>query len=201
AFLAGYAAAAASETGTLGTFGGVNIPTVSIFMDGFLAGANYYNAETGGDVSVLGWDGAEGSFIGNFEDQTAGQNTTQGFLDQGADIVMPVAGPVGLGAASAIQSSGDAWLIGVDSDWTESAPQYADIVFTSVLKQISNAVFDTIENSMDGFSNAPYVGTLENEGVGVADFAGGTVDDETLAAIEEIRAGIIAGEIEPSTAG
>ncbi|MFW7414400.1 BMP family lipoprotein [Demequina sp. SO4-18] len=201
AFLAGYAAAATSESGTLGTFGGVNIPTVSIFMDGFLAGANYYNEETGGDVSVLGWDGSEGSFSGDFEDQTQGQNITQGFLDQGADIVMPVAGPVGLGAASAIQSAGDAWMIGVDSDWTESAPEYADIIFTSVLKQISNAVFDTIETSIDGFSNEPYVGTLENEGVGVADFADGTVDEETLAAIEEIRAGIIAGEIAAGTAG
>jgi basic membrane protein A len=114
---------------------------------------------------------------------------------------MPVAGPVGLGAASAIQSNGNAWMIGVDSDWTESAPEYADVIFTSVLKQISNAVYDTIETSISGFSNAPYVGTLENEGVGVADFAGGTVDDETLAAIQELRAGIIAGEIEPSTAG
>lgn len=201
AFLAGYAAASVTSTGTLGTFGGINIPTVSIFMDGFLAGANYYNEQTGSDVTVLGWDGSEGSFVGNFEDQPAGQNITQGFLDQGADIIMPVAGPVGLGAASAIQSADNAWMIGVDSDWTQSAPEYADIMFTSVLKQISNAVFDTIEQSIDGFSNEPYVGTLENEGVGVAPFAEGTVSEETLAAIEEIRAGIIAGEIEPSTAG
>src|SRR5690554_1515446 len=156
AFLAGYASASVSETGTLGTFGGMNIPTVSIFMDGFLAGANHYNEVKGADVSVLGWDGSEGSFVGNFEDQPAGQNTTQGFLDQGADIVMPVAGPVGLGAASAIQSADGAWMVGVDSNWAESAPNYADIMFTSVMKQISNAVFDTIEASMTEFSNEPY---------------------------------------------
>ncbi|WP_062379925.1 BMP family lipoprotein [Demequina pelophila] len=201
AFLAGYAAAAASGSGTVGTFGGMNIPTVTIFMDGYLAGVNYYNEENGTDVTVLGWDGADGSFTGDFSDQSKGQNTTQGFLDQGADIVMPVAGPVGLGAASAIQSAGGAWLIGVDSDWTESAPEYADIVFTSVLKNISNAVFDTIEATMAEWSNEPYLGTLENEGVGVADFAEGTVSDEVLAALEEIKAGIIAGDIEPSTAG
>lgn len=201
AFLAGYAAASATETGTIGTFGGMEIPTVTVFMDGFLAGANYFNEETGGDVSVLGWDGSGGSFVGNFSDQPAGQNITQGFLDQGADIVMPVAGPVGLGSASAIQSAGNAWMIGVDSDWTESASQYADVMFTSVLKQISNAVFDTIATSVDGFENSPYVGTLENEGVGVAEFAEGTVSDEVLAAIEEIRQGIIAGDISPSTAG
>lgn len=202
AFLAGYAAASVTETGTLGTFGGMNIPTVSIFMDGFLAGANYYNDAKGADVTVLGWDGAEGSFVGNFEDQPAGQNQAQGFLDQGADIVMPVAGPVGLGAASAIQSAGgSAWMIGVDSDWSQSAPNYADIMFTSVMKQIENAVFDTIEASMTEFSNEPYVGTLENEGVGLAPFAEGTVSDETLAELEAIRDGIIAGDIAPGTAG
>lgn len=202
AFLAGYAAADASGTGTIGTFGGINIPTVSIFMDGYLAGVNYYNEANGTDVNVLGWDGSDGQFSGDFEDQTQGANITQTFLDQGADIIMPVAGPVGLGAASTIQSDGNSWLIGVDSDWTESAPDYAGIVFTSVLKNIANSVFDTIEESLNaGFSNAPYVGTLENEGVGVAPFADGTVSDEALAALEEITAGIIAGDIEPSTAG
>ncbi|WP_084039407.1 BMP family protein [Demequina sp. NBRC 110053] len=201
AFLAGYAAASATQTGTLGTFGGINIPTVSIFMDGFLAGANYYNEQNGADVTVLGWDGADGSFTGDFENQANGQNTAQGFLDQGADIVMPVAGPVGLGAAQAVQAAGDAWLIGVDSDWTQSAPDYADVIFTSVLKNIGNSVFDTIEASMTEYTNEPYVGTLENSGVGVADFAEGTVSDEVVSELETIAAAIMNGEIEPSTAG
>ncbi|GIG53550.1 BMP family lipoprotein [Demequina activiva] len=201
AFLAGYAAAGTSSTGTISTFGGINIPTVSIFMDGFLAGANYYNEETGGDVTVLGWDGTDGSFTGDFDNQTNGQNTAQGFLDQGADIVMPVAGPVGLGAAQAVQSAGDAWLIGVDSDWTQSAPDYADVVLTSVLKNIGNSVFDTIEASITEFSNEPYVGTLENEGVGIADFPEGIVPEDVAGALDGLREGIISGEIEPSTAG
>ncbi len=202
AFLAGYAAAAVSESGTIGTFGGMDIPTVSIFMDGMLAGANYYNEQNSADVTVLGWDGSGGSFVGDFSDQPAGQNITQGFLDQGADIVMPVAGPVGLGAASAIQSAGGgAWMIGVDSDWSESAPQYADIMFTSVMKQISNAVFDTIQQSMTDFSNEPYIGTLENEGVGLAPFAEGTVSAELQAELDQIRDGIIAGDIAPGTDG
>ncbi|MDE0572659.1 BMP family ABC transporter substrate-binding protein [Demequina sp. B12] len=197
AFLAGYAAASATGSGTVGTFGGLEIPSVTIFMNGYAAGVEYYNENAGGDVQVLGLD----SFSGGFEDQTQGQNITQGFLDQGADIVMPVAGPVGLGAASAIQSAGDAWLIGVDSDWTQTAPDYADIVFTSVLKNIANSVFDTIDETVNsGFSTDPYLGTLENEGVGVSDFADGTVSDEVLAELDTIREGIIAGDIEPSLA-
>src|SRR5690606_35231994 len=35
AFLAGYVAAGFTETGTVGTWGGLKIPTVTIFMDGF----------------------------------------------------------------------------------------------------------------------------------------------------------------------
>jgi hypothetical protein len=106
AFLAGYAAAGMTETGTVGTWGGVNIPPVSIFMDGFLAGVNHYNAEKGTDVEVLGWDGADGVFIGSFEAADLGNAGTAEMLQNGADIILPVAGPAGLGAATAIQDFG-----------------------------------------------------------------------------------------------
>jgi basic membrane protein A len=201
AFLAGYAAASSTQTGTVATFGGVNIPPVTVFMDGFLAGVNYFNSETGGTVNVLGWDGTDGSFTGDFDDQTKGQNVTQGFIDQGADIVLPVAGPVGLGAAAAAQAAGDVWIIGVDSDWSQTAPEYADIVLTSIMKNMGPAVFTVVEDSAvgAGFNNEPYFGTLENNGVGIADFneAAG-VSAETAATLETIRAGIIDGSIATS---
>ena len=101
AFLAGYLAAGSTETGKVGTFGGINIPTVTIFMDGFLAGVNQYNADNGTEVEVLGWDGSDGLFTGDFEDQDKGKQTTKSLIDEGADIVMPVAGPVGLGSVEA----------------------------------------------------------------------------------------------------
>ncbi len=149
AFLAGYAAAGSTKTGTVATFGGVNIPTVTIFMDGFLAGVNYFNTDTGGSVKVLGWDGKNGPFTGDFDDQTKGQTLAQGFIDQGADIIMPVAGPVGLGAAAAAQAAGNMWIVGVDSDWTLTT-DYADIILTSVLKNIGPAVYDVVEEAATG---------------------------------------------------
>lgn len=199
AFLAGYAAAATTKTGTVATFGGMQIPSVTIFMDGFLSGVEYYNEENGTDVNVLGWDGENGSFTGNFDDQTQGQSVTQGFIDNGADIIMPVAGPVGLGAAAAAQAAGDVWIIGVDSDWVQTAPEYADIVLTSVMKKIGAAVYDVVEGAAvgDGFDATPYVGTLENDGVGLADFYEAPVTDEVKAKLDELKAGIIAGDIEP----
>jgi basic membrane protein A len=196
AFLAGYAAAASTQTGIVATFGGVNIPPVTIFMNGYLAGVNYYNAENGTDVKVLGWDGTNGSFTEDFEDLTKGQNLAQGFIDQGADIIMPVAGPVGLGAAAAAKEAGNVWIIGVDSDWMQTATGYEDIILTSVMKNMGPAVYDVVSEAAvgAGFTNELYVGTLENEGVGLGPTAA-NVPADAIAKLEEIKAGIIDGSI------
>ncbi len=200
AFLAGYLAAGMSETGTVATFGGIKIPPVTVFMDGFVDGVAYYNTEKGTAVTVLGWDKAtqEGTFTGDFEDQNKGRTSTENFISAGADIILPVAGPVGLGAAAAAQDSGAASIIWVDSDGYEAAPDYADVFLTTVLKNIDAAVFDVTEAASTGdFDGAPYVGTLENGGVGLApyhDFED-AVPDELKTEIEELQAAIIAGEV------
>jgi basic membrane protein A len=198
AFLAGYAAAAATKTGIVGTFGGLQIPTVTVFMDGFALGVQYYNEKNGTDVQVLGWDPAtqEGLFAGNFESTDDGRTLGQTLLDEGADIIMPVAGPVGLGTAAAVQEHGNAWIIGVDYDWTVSADQYKDIILTSVLKAMDTAVLEASRNVNDGtFAGGTYVGTLENGGVGLAELPAGAVSDTVLADLETIKADIIAGTI------
>ena len=198
AFLAGYAAAGTTQTGTVATFGGANIPPVTVFMDGFLRGVNYYNDQNGTSVKVLGWDGSDGSFTGDFDDQTKGQNLAKGFIDQGADIILPVAGPVGLGAAAAAKTAGNTWIIGVDSDWTKTT-DYADIILTSIMKNMGPAVYDVVDTSAvgSGFDNTPYIGTLENGGVGIAAFTG-PVPAEVASALDGIKAGIIDGSIPTS---
>src|SRR3990170_3433687 len=102
AFLAGYVAAATTQTGTVGTFGGIQIPPVTVFMDGFALGVDYYNQQKGTNVEVLGWDPATqtGLFTGNFESTDDGRLMGETLMDEGADIIMPVAGPVGLGTAA-----------------------------------------------------------------------------------------------------
>lgn len=199
-FLAGYLAAGMTETGKVATFGGINIPTVSIFMDGFVDGVAQYNEAKGTNVEVLGWDkeAQNGSFTGDFTNQANGQNLTNNFIQQGADIVMPVAGPVGLGAAAAAQEAGNVKIIWVDSDGYESASQYAPLFLTSVIKEIDNAVLTATTEAVEGnYTSDPYVGTLENEGVSIApyhDFED-QVPEELKAEIEELRQQIIDGEI------
>ncbi len=198
AFLAGYVSAGMSETGAIGTYGGINIPTVSIFMDGYLAGANYYNEQNDADVNVLGWDGSDGQFTGDFEDQTKGRNITEQLLQNGADIIMPVAGPVGQGTGAALQAAGEGMMVWVDTDGFESVPQFSDLILTSVMKNMDVAVFDTIQNGVnDSFEGGLYVGTLENEGVAIAPFHEfeDDVPQELKDQLDPIREQIIAGEL------
>jgi basic membrane protein A len=199
-FLAGYLAAGYSKTGTVATFGGQNIPSVSIFMDGFVDGVAKYNEDNGASVQVLGWDKAaqNGTFTGDFSDQSKGQNTTTNFIDQGADVIMPVAGPVGLGAAAAAQESGKASIIWVDADGYETNPQYQAVMLTSVMKEIGQAVFDTIEGAEAGeFSSDPYIGTLENGGVGLAPYHDfdSQIPDDLKTKVEDLKAQIISGDL------
>ncbi len=204
AFLAGYLAAGMTETGTVGTYGGIAFPTVTIFMDGFLAGVRHHNAENGTDVNVLGWDGENGQFTGNFESQDDGRNVTDQMLAEGADIIMPVAGPVGLGSAAALQeSAADDMLIWVDSDGYESAADYGELMLTSVQKKMDVAVLDTVgQVANDAWEGGLYVGTLENDGVGIAPFHDfeDAVPDELKTQLETLREGIIAGDISTKSA-
>jgi basic membrane protein A and related proteins len=204
AYLAGYVAAAQTKTGTVATFGGMKIPTVTIFMEGFAQGVAKYNEAKGKDVKLLGWDSAkqDGTFTGDFEKQDKGKQVTQTFLDQGADIVMPVAGPVGKGAAAAVKEANaagkDAALVWVDSDGYNSASQYKELMLTSVMKAMDTSVEDVTKQASEGkFSNEAYVGTLANGGVSIAPFHDfdSKVSDETKKEVEDLKQQIIDGKI------
>jgi basic membrane protein A and related proteins len=198
--LAGYLAAGMSETGIVGTFGGVEIGPVTDFMVGFEAGVNYYNDQRGAQVDLLGWDSAsgEGTFTGDFENQDNGRQTAEALMQEGADVIFPVAGPVGLGAMAAVQDSGSALYIGVDVDQAISVPEFEDIMLSSVLKRIDNAVFAAVEDAMDGaFEESLYVGTLENEGVGLAEYHTfeGEVPEDLTSEIEALQEALIDGSV------
>lgn len=201
AFLAGYAAAGYTKSGTVATYGGADIPTVTIFMDGFAKGVEYHNQQKGTAVKVLGWDpaAATGEFVGDFTNQVRAQQIAEGFLSQGADVILPVGGPLYQGGAEAIRAAGNtAVMLGVDSDLAVADPQYADIIFVSIMKGLDVTVFDAIQSAVNGeFKAGVYTGTLENDGVGLSGFgefesqlAPGTLDE-----LDQIKADIISGKI------
>ncbi|MGB1249158.1 MAG: extracellular solute-binding protein [Candidatus Promineifilaceae bacterium] len=172
AFLAGMIAADSSETGIVGVYGGINIPPVTDFMDGFVLGVAYYNELNGTEIEVLGWDieDQDGLFIGNFESTDDGRTTAESLMDEGADVIFPLAGAAGLGSGAAIMERGNAWMIGADTDWRVSAPEFADITLTSTLKRMDISMVDVaMMVATDSFEGGLYVGTLENGGVGITD--------------------------------
>ena len=196
AFLAGYAAAASTQTGKVATFGGIQIPTVTIFMKGFEAGVNHYNQSMGANVEVLGWNTADdaGSFTGNFESLDDGRSFAEAFVQEGADIIMPVAGPVGLGSAAYCKETGSCMIVGVDTDWTVSASEYTDVILTSVLKNMNVAVFTAVKAAKEGtFAGGIYTGTLADDGVGIASVKGAS--SELNATLDSLKNDIISGAI------
>lgn len=201
AFLAGYAAADYSTSGVVGTFGGMSIPPITTFMDGFVDGVEYYNQQTGKSVKTLGWDqaGQTGSFTGGFSAGVDAKAVAQGLIDQGADVLLPVGGPIYQSAGEAIFDSGkDIALIGVDTDLTVTDPKFAELALTSILKQIETGVTEAVEASADGtFTNQAYIGTLENKGVGLAPFHSfeSKVSPDLQSRLDTITKGIIDGSI------
>jgi basic membrane protein A and related proteins len=207
-FLGGYLAAGMSKSGKVATFGGMQLPTVTIYMDGFWDGVQYYNAKHKTNVQVLGWNEAtqKGSFTGDFTNQTKGQTTTQTFISEGADIIFPVAGNVGLGAAKAVQNAdnagGNVNMLWVDTDGCISAAQYCKYFISSVTKGIQAAVKTAVLSAQGGsFKGGDYIGTLANGGVVLSpfhDFAS-KVPSALQAELKTVQAGIESGSIQTAT--
>jgi basic membrane protein A len=207
-FLGGYLAAGMSKTGKVATFGGAQYPTVTIYMDGFWDGVQYYNSKHGTKVQVLGWDEQtqKGSFTGDFTNETKGQTTTQTFISEGADIIFPVAGNVGLGAAKAVQQAdaqgGNVNMLWVDTDGCISDAQYCKYFISSVTKGIQASVKAGVLSAASGsFKGGDYVGTLANGGLVLSpfhDFAS-KVPASLQSELKTIQAGIENGSIKTPT--
>jgi basic membrane protein A and related proteins len=201
AFLGGYAAASYSKTGVVGTFGGMQIPPVTIFMDGFADGVKYFNAQKGKTVKVVGWDVATqiGTFTGGFAAGTEAKQAAQGLIDANADVIMPVGGPIYESAAEAVRDANKGIvLVGVDADQTQTDTKNADLFLTSVMKGMKPGVEDVTTAAAAGkFDKTPYVGTLKNDGVGLAPFHDyeSKVDPALKGELDKIKAGIIDGSI------
>ncbi|MGH3497469.1 MAG: BMP family lipoprotein [Nocardioidaceae bacterium] len=201
AFLAGYLAAGMTKSGIVGTYGGQQIPPVTIYMDGFVEGVKYYNSKNGKNVQVIGWNEAtqKGTFTNDFTTKVKGQTTAQNMIQQGADIIFPVAGSDGLGALQAAKDSGGkVSAIWVDTDGCVSAPEYCSLLMTSAEKGMQVAVEAAIKESLDKkFNNTPYVGTLQNGGVGIAPFHAwsGKIPSALQSQLTQVKADLLSGKI------
>ena len=207
-FLGGYLAAGMTKTGKVATYGGEKFGTVTIYMDGFWDGVQYYNKQHHTKVQVLGWSepSQNGTFAGSFTNLTAGQTIANTFIHDGADIIFPVAGGVGLGSAKAVQAANSSGkhiaMYWVDTDGCVSAATYCHYFITSVEKGISVAVKTAVLSAADGsFKGGTYVGTLANGGAVLAPFHdwASKVPSSLQAELKTVEQGITSGTIVPAT--
>ena len=106
AYLAGYASAGMTTTGTLAVIGGSRDNVTASQMDAFAEGVDAYNLAKGTSITILGWNNAakEGTFVDSAENVEA---TAANFIAQGADIILPLAGENNAGAARAVAAAGN----------------------------------------------------------------------------------------------
>jgi basic membrane protein A len=181
-YLAGYLAGLVTESNTVSSVGGLEIPPVVRFIAGYQAGAKASNP----DVTTLN------GYSQDFVDQAKCKEVALDQIAEGSDVVFQVAGGCGLGALDAAQQEG-VWGIGVDADQAF----LGEHVLTSALKRVDEAVFQTIQQVVDGSFAGGSVTLfgLAEEGVGLGEFSPNAPQeaiDEALAQID----GIVSGETE-----
>ncbi len=127
-------------------------------------------------------------------------------MDKGADVIFAAAGNSGLGAFDAVEQAGTEngrathFVIGVDSNQNGVKPGF---VLTSMVKRVDNAVYDIVKEVVDGqFKGGFHVFGLESDGVGyvVDQFNRNLVSADAIAAAEEAKKKIIAGQIKVTDA-
>ena len=196
-FLVGAAAALKSETGRVGFIGGVEIPLIERFEAGFVAGAREINPDIEIDINYI----SQPPDFSGFTDPASGREIALGMYGNGADVVYHAAGGSGLGLFEAAkehsESSGSkVWAIGVDSDqYLTADEELQEFILTSMLKRVDVAVYETIAAQVEGnFEGGYRTFDLSTDGVGYST-SGGFVDD-IVDQLEELKAAVIAGEIE-----
>ncbi|MBD3347623.1 MAG: BMP family ABC transporter substrate-binding protein [Candidatus Eisenbacteria bacterium] len=188
-FLVGVLAAMHTETDRIGFVGGMDIPLIHKFEAGYIAGARHVTP--GISITVV----YAGTTPQAFADPAKGKELALLQYGRGVDVIYHASGSTGNGVIEAAREAG-AYAIGVDSNQNYMAPGH---VLTSMVKRVDNAVYKAIRDALEGTfeGGIEELGLAEN-GVGYAldKHNEDLITEEMTKAVEDVRAAIIAGEIE-----
>ena len=190
-YLAGMAAADVSESGTLGTVGGVDLDEIVASAEAYEQGAKAINPDV---KHLVTW-------VGDFEDPLKGKEAGLAQIGQGADVLFALGDGTGLGTVEAAKER-NIPLIGAWWDQVELAP---DLFVTGFVTDWGYVVQDTAEKfRADGAENCgvgKYVANLENKGMQLAPYHSyeNKLSDEVKQKIETARQDINDGTLDPVT--
>jgi basic membrane lipoprotein Med (substrate-binding protein (PBP1-ABC) superfamily) len=126
-YLAGMMAGAVTKSGVLGCIGGTELPPVKASFLAFEAGAKRVRP----NIKVLV------SYLGNWDDVSAGKEQALAQIGRGADVIFQNADAAGLGVFQAARESRKAYVVGSNSNQNGVAP---DVVLGSVIIDIPHAL-------------------------------------------------------------
>lgn len=185
-YLVGMMAAQASESGTVGFIGGMDIPLIRKFACGYAQGVKAVNA----DATVIA--NMTGTTPAAWNDPVKGSELTKAQISQGADVVYAAAGGTGVGVLQTAADE-DILSIGVDSNQNYL---HSGKVLTSMMKRVDNAVFDAFTDGADMETGFQVMG-LSNGGISYAldEHNASLVSDEMKAAVDAASADIASGAL------
>ena len=185
-YLVGMLAAQASETGTVGFVGGMDIPLIRRFGCGFAQGVKAVN----GDATIIA--NMTGTTPAAWNDPVKGSGLTKAQISQGADVVFAAAGGTGVGV---LQTAADEGIlsIGVDSNQNYMHPGK---VLTSMMKRVDNAVYEAFSQG-DALETGNFQMGVANGGVGYAldEFNASLVSADMQSAVDAAAAAMTAGTL------
>lgn len=136
-YLAGIVAGAMTKSNTIGAIGGTELPPVKASFAAFAAGARSVNPK----VKTLI------SYIGNWDDVSAGQEQALAQINQGADVLFQNADAAGLGVFQAVKQSNGVYIFGANSNQNAVAPA---VTLGSVVIDLPHAFLTVAREVQDG---------------------------------------------------
>lgn len=184
-FMAGIVAGALTRTNVIGAIGGTELPPVRDSFDAFADGARSVNPL----VQVLV------SYLGSWEDATAGKEQALAQMARNADVIFQNADAAGLGVFQAARESRKALVFGSNSNQNEVAP---DVVIGSVVVDVPHA-FLTVAREVAEGAFSPRVVAMGSQQDAVRlelnPALRSRIPESAIRAVDSVRAGVAAGTI------
>jgi basic membrane protein A len=149
----------------VGAVAGMDIPPLWRFHIGYLFGVEYYDKETGANVT-LAW-----TYTGTFTDPQVGKQTAEQMIKNGVCVLYGLAGQTHIGMFDAVRDEAQrgAKVVAIGEDASQEWYDPYHIVLSG-LKRVDVAVYDAIKSVVYGnFTGGIHVLGIANGGLGISD--------------------------------
>jgi basic membrane lipoprotein Med (substrate-binding protein (PBP1-ABC) superfamily) len=186
-YLAGMVAGRMTKSNVIGVIGGTELPPVKESFTAFEAGAKAVNP----NVRLLR------SYIGNWDDVSAGKEQALAQINRGADIIFQNADAAGLGVFQAARETRKALVVGSNSNQNSVAPE---VTIGSVVIDLPHAFITVAREVKEGRFKPRVIklGSSSNVVAFVLNPAlSSTIPASAQHAVDSVRAEMVAGRFAP----